>query len=117
MWVALRRFSSETAGSGRCGGVPSRQAPTMETLLREIETQLAHMTAAQRQSTTAALADIVRAAGGMKDLNLSKKTVLRALQVMGIGMAQNKGMRQHLEDARKLAPRIGKHVEALVSAL
>jgi hypothetical protein len=89
----------------------------VETLLRDIEKQLAAMTAAQRETTTAALAAIIHAAGGMKDLNLSKATTLRALQVMMFGMAQNKGMREHLVDARRLAPSIGRYVEALVSAL
>lgn len=89
----------------------------METLLRELEKQLATMTAEQRAATTAALAGIISASRGMKDLHLSRGTVMRAMQVMGVGMAQGKTLASHLTDARRLAPAIGKHVEALVHAV
>ena len=89
----------------------------METLLRELEKQLAVMTPAQREATTAALVGIIRASGGMKDLQLSRATVMRALQVMAVGMAQGRTLKTHLTDAAKLAPKIGKHVETLVHAL
>lgn len=91
--------------------------PTMETLLRELEKSLATMSPAQREATTAALVGIIRASGGMKDLHLSRATVMRALQVMGVGMARGLTLKNHLADASKLAPKIGKHVESLVSAL
>jgi len=89
----------------------------METLLRELEKNLAAMTPAQRESTTAALVGIVRASAGMRDLQLSRATVMRALQVMGVGMAQGRTLKMHLADAARLAPKIGKHVESLVHAL
>lgn len=94
---------------------PTRQA--MENLLRELEKQLATMTAEQRAATTSALAGIISASRGMKDLHLSRATVWQAIQMMGVGFAQGKTMASHLVEARRLAPKIGKHVEALVHAV
>lgn len=89
----------------------------MESLLRELEKQLAVMTAEQRAATAAAVAGIIRASRGLKDLHLSREVVLRTVQVMGVGMVRGKTLASHLAEAKRLAPKIGKHVETLVHAV
>jgi hypothetical protein len=89
----------------------------MENLLRELEKQLSAMTAEQRAATTAALAGIISASRGMKDLQLSRAAVWQAIQMIGVGFAQGKTMASHLLEASRLAPKIGRHVEALVHAV
>lgn len=89
----------------------------MESLLRELEKQLGTMTAEQRAATAVALADVIKASRGLKVLNLSRATVLRAIQMIGVGMVQGKTLASHLADAKRMAPKIGKHVETLVHAV
>lgn len=89
----------------------------MERLLKEIEASLAKMTEQQRQATARALFLLVKAAAGLKDVHLSKAATMHAINVLVIGAAQGHGMAHHLGEAKRLAPKVGKHVAVLVSAL
>lgn len=98
-------------------GSPPVYPHVVERLLREIEASLAMMTAAQREATARALQALVAAAKGLKDVQLSKSATMHAVNVLVIGAAQGQGMAHHLAEARRLAPKVGKHVAHLVSAL
>lgn len=89
----------------------------MELLLREIDARLAAMTAEQRATVTAAFAGVIGSARGLGLLNLSRKATMAAINMMVLGMAQGHSLAHHLRSARELAPKIGRYVDALVSAL
>jgi len=89
----------------------------VERLLKEIEASLAKMTPAQREATARALNALVKAAGGLKDVHLSKAATMHAVNVLVIGAAQGHGMAYHLGEAKRLAPKVGKNVSALVAAI
>ncbi len=92
-------------------------AATVEALLREIEARLAAMTAEQRAATAVAFRGIISAARGLGALNLSRKSVMGAVNMMVMGLAQGHTLSHHLKAARDLAPKIGRYVDALVSSL
>jgi hypothetical protein len=89
----------------------------VEALLREIEARLAATTAEQRAATATAFRGIVAATKGLADLQLSRKTVMAAVNLMVMGAAQGHSLQHHLRAARELAPKIGRHVDSLVSSL
>jgi len=76
------------------------------------------MTAAQRERVAIGFAALFMAGRELGDcIAFSGRTALAFVQVLSFGMAQGRAMSSYLEEARKLAPKVGPYVGALVQAI
>jgi hypothetical protein len=76
------------------------------------------MTAAQRERVAIGFRALFTAGRELgENIAFSGRTALAFVQVLSFGMAQGRAMSSYLEEASKLAPKVGKHVAALVQAL
>jgi hypothetical protein len=90
----------------------------VESLLRELEAQLARMTAADRERVAVGFRALFTAGRELGDcVSFSGRTALAFVQVITLGMASGRALASYLTEANKLAPKVGPHVGALVQAL
>lgn len=75
------------------------------------------MTAEQRASVLSSFKGMISAARGMGELDLSRKATMGAINMFVLGAATGQSLADHLKAARTMAPKIGRYVDALVSAL